>query len=164
MGKIIQCLNKPQLACCFNIKCHITSSWDFRYKDKIVSQPSYLHNGYPYGWKNGLNIEIGSILPELHCNTCVTQDHGWLVLTQSYLLVVCGKLALDGPWGKIYSIWVRSRNCGCLVTWFCYQLIAKPVNKTATVSWPDPYAVLLWSTVMDTAMNEWYFLSVCGTE
>ena len=38
-----------------------------------------------------------------------------------------------------HSIWVRSRNCGCLVTWFCYQLIAKPGNKTATVSWPDPY-------------------------
>ena len=37
------------------------------------------------------------------------------------------------------DIWVRSRNCGCLVTWFCYQLIAKPGNKTATVSWPDPY-------------------------
>ena len=36
--------------------------------------------------------------------------------------------------------WVRSRNCGCLVTWFCYQLIAKPGNKTATVSWPDPHA------------------------
>ena len=35
-------------------------------------------------------------------------------------------------------IWVRSRNCGCLVTWFCYQLIAKPGNKTAAVSWPDP--------------------------
>ena len=34
---------------------------------------------------------------------------------------------------------VRSRNCGCLVTWFCYQLIAKPGNKTATVPWPDPY-------------------------
>ena len=37
------------------------------------------------------------------------------------------------------NIWVRSRNCGCLVTWFCYQLIAKPGNKTAAVSWPDPY-------------------------
>ena len=36
-------------------------------------------------------------------------------------------------------IWVRSRNFGCLVTWFCYQLITKPGNKTATVSWPDPY-------------------------
>ena len=29
-------------------------------------------------------------------------------------------------------------KCGCLVTWFCYQLIAKPGNKTATVSWSDP--------------------------
>ena len=37
------------------------------------------------------------------------------------------------------EIWLRSWNCGCLVTWFCYQLIAKPGNKTATVSWPDPY-------------------------
>ena len=39
-------------------------------------------------------------------------------------------------------MWVRSWNCGCLVTWFCYQLIAKPGNKTATVSWPDPR--VLW--------------------
>ena len=38
-----------------------------------------------------------------------------------------------------YCIWVRSWNCGCLVTWFCYQLIAKPGNKTAAVPWPDPY-------------------------
>ena len=41
------------------------------------------------------------------------------------------------------NIWVRSRNCGCLVTWFCYQLIAKPGNKTAAVSWSDPYAYAL---------------------
>ena len=38
-----------------------------------------------------------------------------------------------------FTIWVRSRRCGCLVTWFCHQLIAKPRNKTATPSWPDPY-------------------------
>ena len=33
------------------------------------------------------------------------------------------------------------KTAGCLVTWFCYQLIAKPGNKTAAVfavSWPDP--------------------------
>ena len=24
-------------------------------------------------------------------------------------------------------IWVGSRSCGCLVTWFCYHLIARPV-------------------------------------
>ena len=36
-------------------------------------------------------------------------------------------------------IWAESQNCGCLVTWFCYQLIANPGNKTAIVPWPDPY-------------------------
>ena len=36
-------------------------------------------------------------------------------------------------------IWVMSQNCVCLVTWFCYQLIAKPGNNTATISWSDPY-------------------------
>ena len=40
------------------------------------------------------------------------------------------------------NIWVRSRNCGCLVTWFCYQLIAKPGNKTAAVSLPDLHPLL----------------------
>ena len=46
-------------------------------------------------------------------------------------------------------IWVRTRNCGCLVTWFCYRLIAKPGNKTAAVSWPDPYifAILYWCKI-----------------
>ena len=33
----------------------------------------------------------------------------------------------------VFIIWVRSRNCGCIVTWFCYQLIAKPGKKRATV-------------------------------
>ena len=34
---------------------------------------------------------------------------------------------------------VRSRNSGCLVTWFFYQLMAKPGSNTAAVSWPNPY-------------------------
>ena len=42
---------------------------------------------------------------------------------------------------NLNTIWFRSWNCGCLVTWFCYQLIAKPGNKTATVLWPDPYHI-----------------------
>ena len=40
------------------------------------------------------------------------------------------------PW--FTDIWVRSRRCSSLVTWFCYHLIAKPGNKTAAPSWPDP--------------------------
>ena len=57
-------------------------------------------------------------------------------------------------------IWVRSRNCGCLITWFCYQLIAKPGNKTATVSWPDPYVqnlIILWVYGQGFLYNIIYF-------
>ena len=36
------------------------------------------------------------------------------------------------------TTWVRARRCSCLVTWFCYRMIAKPGNKTAAASWPDP--------------------------
>ena len=36
-------------------------------------------------------------------------------------------------------IWVRSWMFGCLATWFCYELIAKPSNKTAAHSWPNQY-------------------------
>ena len=55
------------------------------------------------------------------------------------------------PWtllsGKVWNIWVRSWNCGCLVTWFPYQLIAKPGNKTATVLWPDPSVVSIFEKI-----------------
>ena len=40
----------------------------------------------------------------------------------------------------VYILWIRSRNCGRLATRPCYQLIAKPGNKTATVTRPDPYS------------------------
>ena len=51
------------------------------------------------------------------------------------------KIWIRTKW-NFHWIWSRSRNCGCLVTWFCYQLIAKPGYRTAAVSWPDPYE--LW--------------------
>ena len=34
--------------------------------------------------------------------------------------------------------WVRSRKHTCLVTWFCYHLIAKQGNKKSAPLWPDP--------------------------
>ena len=54
-------------------------------------------------------------------------------------------------------IWVRSWNCGCLVTWFCYQLIAKPANKTATVPWPDSYSFLkvFWQYIILSNVCRW---------
>ena len=36
---------------------------------------------------------------------------------------------------------------GCLVTWFCYQLKAKPGNKTVPVPSPDPYDMLLFGFI-----------------
>ena len=33
-------------------------------------------------------------------------------------------------------IWDGSWRCGFLVSWFYYQLIAQPGNKTATLPWP----------------------------
>ena len=54
--------------------------------------------------------------------------------------------------GAIMCIWVRSQRCGCLVTWFCYQLMAKPGNKTAVPLWPDPYSLMCgahkWTLLM----------------
>ena len=41
--------------------------------------------------------------------------------------------------GKLVFIWVRSLRCVGLVTWFCYQLKAKPGHKTAAPLRPNPY-------------------------
>ena len=71
----------------------------------------------------------------------------------SYQGTICQIWKPENYFADIYSVgitywircvvceykWVRSRRCSCLVTWFCYQLIAKPGNKTAAPSWPDPY-------------------------
>ena len=57
---------------------------------------------------------------------------------------------------KQWRIWVRSRNFGCLVTWFCYQLIAKPGNKTAAVPWPDPY--ILSNLIFTPSNKTWYYI------
>ena len=63
-----------------------------------------------------------------------------LDVSQNICLLDIQNLAfLDCTLYVYIHIWVWSRNCSCLVTWFCYQLIAKPGNKTAAVSWPDPY-------------------------
>ena len=54
-----------------------------------------------------------------------------------------------------HVIGVRSRRCGCLVTWFCYQLIAKPGNKTATPSGPDPYNVTRQLATVCNTLTHW---------
>ena len=81
--------------------------------DKTILRPSYLHNGISYTGK----------MTYLYWIRALQIASQWF----------------SSCWVMYIYIWVRSRNCGCLVTWFCYQLIAKPGNKTATVPWPDPY-------------------------
>ena len=58
--------------------------------------------------------------------------------------VLASKLQeMSSQFKKIFTLnnkWVRSRRFGCLVTWFCYHLIAKPGKKTTTPSWPGPNA------------------------
>ena len=43
-------------------------------------------------------------------------------------------LLLSSLWMISVFKWFRSRRCISLVTWFCYQFIAKPGNKTAASS------------------------------
>ena len=52
--------------------------------------------------------------------------------------VICATLVL--------YMWVGSRNCGCLVAWFCYQFMAKPGGGTAAVPWPGPYVFTVYMT------------------
>ena len=46
----------------------------------------------------------------------------------------------------VLYMWLGSRNCGCLVAWICYQLMAKPGSRTAAVPWPDPYVFTVYMT------------------
>ena len=76
----------------------------------------------------------------------------------------------NGQWcGKCFHFmsshelwkWVGSWMCGCLVTWFCYQLIAKPGNKTAAPSCPYPNASETVSEISPGQKTEWRFFQNC---
>ena len=47
----------------------------------------------------------------------------------TYIFCLPGSFDIFMAWTKANK-WVRSRRCACLITWFCYQMIAKPGNKT----------------------------------
>ena len=57
-----------------------------------------------------------------------------ILLIQSILLWAFPKISTLYWYSTLYG-YSRYES-----TWFCYQLIAKPGNKTVAVSWPDPYA------------------------
>ena len=62
------------------------------------------------------------------------------------------------PFWVVMGRWVRSQNCSCLVACFCYQLIAKPGNKTAAVPWPDPYDAVISEFLITLNIGLWYQL------
>ena len=95
----------------------------------------------------GLN-KIADILQTIFSNAFLERlfvPQGPIYKKPSSLAVMAWQQTDDDPLPELMmtqfanTIWVRSRMCGCLVTWFCYHLIAKPGNKTAAVPWPDPY-------------------------
>ena len=67
---------------------------------------------------------------------CLCPDQWFVIMiyinTGYHVHTICEKHGQQ-KWGQTCNwhiyIWVRSRNCGCLVTWFCYQLIAKQVTR-----------------------------------
>ena len=102
------------------------------------------------------------------------------VAWHDYCMSDCLVLMTTTTWGLLDRKfwWVRSWRCVCLVIWFCYHLIAKPGNKTAVPSWPDPdnvYSSVVIKSLYDyniigrcesflaatKQLYKWYFPSVC---
>ena len=101
----------------------------------------YIHN----------NIKAGKITPHIYkYNTVkyIIQEYTEYLsvaplvvkMNKSFAIPVSSCIARDVHLCIMVYIWIRSRNCGRPVTQPCYQLIARPGNKTATVTWPDPYS------------------------
>ena len=91
-------------------------------------------------------ISVISILPKL-ISQCWTQMRllyilifmisAWAFSSFSLSSMQCCPNTLDIVYHT--DIWVTSWRWCCLVTWFCYHLIAKPGNETAAPSCPDSY-------------------------
>ena len=109
-----------------------------------------------------------------HCAILV----GWGLMTPAWICIhtECGTAWHHWQYGKMWwmenseafrtaailsGIWVKSCRCGCLITWFCYQLIAKPGNKTATppTSVARPICDFVWadSAVFIGSVNKYVY-------
>ena len=120
-----------------------------RYKNSHILWDLFILRRIKTGWRTygappmviiGNGISMFSVKPKtmMHCNLN-PREHSSVKFQSKYKDFYSTK----SSWK-----WVRSRNCGCLVTWFCYQLIAKPGNKTAAVSWPDTNVFSKMSAVL----------------
>ena len=139
--------NRAPLLCCFGLcawfHCHMWIQTGVRVQKRlswVLTSVTLTFDlwPWPFSWTSLLTMVI---TPENfmmirwweHGEKGVTDrqtDGQTDGLNQSYSCLVAAK----------NCIWVRSRNCGCLVTWFCYQLIAKPGNKTGAVPWRPIYS------------------------
>ena len=78
------------------------------------------------------------------------QNHSWIkanLLLRTNVSEICIKTPISFS-RKCIWIWVRSRRWAGLVAWFCYQMIAKPGNKTASPLRPDPYVICKMATIL----------------
>ena len=90
-----------------------------------------------------------------------TQHFTMDAITYYYLFMlqfILIRISKIGPCGLCaqgnMGIWVRSRNCGCLFTWFCYQLIAKPGNKTVLeMGLQGSHFMNIWQTSQQDCMR-----------
>ena len=104
-------------------------------------------------------ITIGSS-PVWHRTICSTYTHLWVIVPpkKCEVLIKIGneileKMQLEYGVFKVATIFFISQYgsghegavallTGFAIIWFCYQMIAKPGNKTAVPSWPDTYGTV----------------------
>ena len=80
----------------------------------VIMQTRSLQTYYDIPGSNYLTDKITSLYIKILQSHILPHDHGVRVSISHQITD---------------NIWVRSQRCGCFVTWFCYQLIAKPGNK-----------------------------------
>ena len=101
----------------------------------LSSCGNYISSQIP-GWLIPPRTNIDSATIFVH-HIFTSSKIAWRNLYMMMCVDVAGLTVIycDGmrsPWNVsacVIYIWIRSRNYGCLVAWFCYQLIAKQVRK-----------------------------------
>ena len=113
-----------------------------------------------------LNVKLKPTIREA-CHG-ITKDAGfmWCIYPYSSGLLHChwGNHAitlfpkLESSYRTIpsHSTWIRLQRYDCLVTCFCYQLIAKPGNKTTAPPWPDPYRLQWVRWRLKSPTSRWF--------
>ena len=124
---------------CLDVRCHEQINNSSLYNLYLLKRYKHVFAFYTVSWyRDGTDIKNPSMwktvvyLLHIQCHGCCRSGNR---RSQSI-----SRYGTD-------MISVRSQNYGCLVTWFCYQLIAKPGNKTATVPWPHRYALGIMSSM-----------------